>query len=210
FCKEAVVWKQLDHPNIVPFKGATLDPLQLVSEWMPGGELREYVKNNSGTNPISLLIGIAEGLAYLHSREVIHGDLKGPNIVVDASGNARIVDLGLASIVRDPSSVVNTSDDNGHTPRWTAPEIFRGAPASKKSDVFSFAMVIFEAFSGTVPFHDTAAPAVTASIMDGKRPSRPAHPSLIDPLWKLTQRCWKDAAKDRPEMEEVIKELKGM
>lgn len=40
------MWKNLNHPNIVPFKGVTFDPLQLVSEWMPGGELRHHVKNN--------------------------------------------------------------------------------------------------------------------------------------------------------------------
>ena len=63
---------------------------------------------------------------------------------MDGTGNARIVDFGLASVVRDPSSVVSTSDV-GHTPRWTAPEILRhGTPASTESDVFSFAMVIYE------------------------------------------------------------------
>jgi len=49
------VWKRLDHPNVVAFKGITLDPLQLVSEWIPGGELREYLKGNPNTNPISLV-----------------------------------------------------------------------------------------------------------------------------------------------------------
>jgi serine/threonine protein kinase len=54
------------------------------------------------------------------------------------------MDFGLASVARDPSSVASTSED-GHTPRWTAPEVLQGiTPASKKSDVFSFAMVIIE------------------------------------------------------------------
>ena len=87
------MWKRLNHPNIVPFKGVTFEPLQLVSEWMHGGELREYIKNNRHANQISLvcpffppssitlpypqLSGVAEGLSYLHSCSVIHGDLKG-------------------------------------------------------------------------------------------------------------------------------------
>lgn len=99
FCKEAVVWKRLNHPNIVPFRGVTFDPLQLVSEWMSGGELRKYVKKNRDRNLINFVrqclptsrrylipspqsLGIAEGLAYLHSREVIHGDLSGVRVVV--------------------------------------------------------------------------------------------------------------------------------
>jgi len=94
FCKEAVLWKRLSHPHIVPFLGVTLQPLQLVSGWMPGGELRNYVRDNPYTDLVGLvsqlspsrdvtsppprqLLGVAEGLAYLHSCNVIHGDLKG-------------------------------------------------------------------------------------------------------------------------------------
>lgn len=106
------MWKRLDHPNIVPFKGITLDPLQLVSEWMPGGELRNYIKQNPDTSRINLvgsflplphsvspspqLLGIAKGLAYLHSYDVVHGDLKGVcsylsrRILSDGSGDSQI------------------------------------------------------------------------------------------------------------------------
>ena len=68
-----------------------------------------------------------------------------PNIVVDGTGNARIVDFGLTRIIRDPSSVASTSGAHGFTPWWTAPEIFRDdISANRKSDVFSFAMIIYE------------------------------------------------------------------
>jgi len=49
------VWRRLSHPNIVDLKGMTLNPLQLVSEWMPGGELREYIKKNPDANRINLV-----------------------------------------------------------------------------------------------------------------------------------------------------------
>ena len=70
--------------------------------------------------------------------------------------------------------------------------------------------VLIQVFSGKVPFHEVAYPAVTAAILRGERPSRPNHPSFNDALWNLTQKCWDDAANDRPEMNNVIKELKGM
>ena len=92
------MWKHLVHPNIVPFKGLTLDPFQLVSEWMPNGELRHYVKNNPDIDLLSLvgifyrlqrhphpspqILGIAQGLAYLHSKGMVHGDLKGVRILL--------------------------------------------------------------------------------------------------------------------------------
>lgn len=49
------MWKRLNHLNVVHFKGVTFDPLQLVSEWIPGGELREYIKNNGHTNLTGLV-----------------------------------------------------------------------------------------------------------------------------------------------------------
>ena len=65
--------------------------------------------------------------------------------MVDKFGKARIVDFGLASIARDPNSVGSKIDSDGHTARWTAPEIFRELTlASKESDVFALGMVMYE------------------------------------------------------------------
>jgi len=67
------------------------------------------------------------------------------NILVDAAGNARIADFGLATVARDSSSLMNTPDGHANTPRWTAPEILMGSGYhSKESDVFSFGMVVIE------------------------------------------------------------------
>ncbi|KAF9641912.1 kinase-like protein, partial [Thelephora ganbajun] len=200
-CREAVVWKRLNHPNIVPFKGVTFEPLQLVSEWMPGGELREYVRGNREANLVNLLLGIAKGLGYLHSCDVIHGDLKGANILVDATGNPRIVDFGLTAVARDINSYASSTDGQGNTPRYTAPEILGNSGRySKESDVFSFGMVMTEVFTGKVPFNNLAITTVVTSIVLGKRPKRPSHPSLTDYLWALTQHCWKQKPQDRPQM----------
>ena len=53
--REAVVWKQLIHDNIVPFRGVTLDPFQIVSEWIPCGDLTGYINTNPHVNPIKLV-----------------------------------------------------------------------------------------------------------------------------------------------------------
>jgi len=211
FCKEAVVWKHLNHPNIAPFLGVTLEPLQLVSEWMPGGELREHLGQNPNANPVHLLIGVAEGLEYLHSCHVIHGDLKGPNVLVDESGNARITDFGLTTIARNPHSNRTTLDEDRdrYTTRWCAPELlFSGQAVSEKSDIFSFGMIIIEVFTGKIPFCKFGAPAVIARITAGKIPDRPNHPRFTDDLWELTQRCLEGAPSDRPTAGEVLATLK--
>ena len=87
------MWKRLDHPNIVPLLGVTASPLQLVSVWMTGGELPEYVNAHPHADRLGLvsicsapmgtvltarqLSDAADGLSYLHSHGIIHGDLKG-------------------------------------------------------------------------------------------------------------------------------------
>jgi serine/threonine protein kinase len=67
------------------------------------------------------------------------------NILLDADGHARIADFGLSTVTADADSVQGTSDNQGHTARWTAPEILDDQGTySKEADVFSFAMVAIE------------------------------------------------------------------
>ena len=83
----------MEHQNIVPFVGVTIDALQIISEWMPGGDLRTYINSYPHTDRVALvsvllylcdlpphfyqLVDVANGLNYLHSCGVIHGDIKG-------------------------------------------------------------------------------------------------------------------------------------
>ena len=87
------MWKRLTHPNILPLRGVTIAPLQLISDWMSGGDLPGYIENNPNADRLGLvgvppivftrayarrqLFDLAKGLCYLHSCNVIHGDLKG-------------------------------------------------------------------------------------------------------------------------------------
>jgi len=63
---------------------------------------------------------------------------------VDDSAHARIADFGFATVTRNLDSIPGTSCHNGHTPRWTAPEVLEGGKYSKEADIFSFAMVMIE------------------------------------------------------------------
>lgn len=174
------MWKHLKHPNIVPLLGVTTDPFQLISEWVPSGDLPSYIGKDTGADRLGLvgapavvllcaysyhkLSDVAEGLCYLHSRNMVHGDLKGvrglppshftimltpgqPNILVDDSGHARITDFGQAKVTQSLDTIRSASR-HGNTPRWAAPEILDEQPPSREADVFSFAMVMIEVCRG--------------------------------------------------------------
>ncbi|KAF9644327.1 kinase-like protein [Thelephora ganbajun] len=170
---------------------------------MSGGELRVYIRNNSNANRLGLTCGVAMGLCYLHSCNVIHGDLKGPNILVDDSGHARIADFGFATVTQNLDSIPSISLQRGLTLRWTAPEVLNGGKYSKEADIFSFSMV----FTGAVPFSDSSATTAMVHIIQGKRPLQPAHPTFTEDLWTLMQRCWDDESGLRPKAPEVLEAL---
>ncbi|KAF9643876.1 kinase-like protein [Thelephora ganbajun] len=224
FCKEAVMWKRLKHPNIVPLLGVTITPLQLISTWMPGGNLPEYIKTHPNADRLEFLSDVAKGLCYLHSYNAIHGDIKGvcsfsdssltialtpgqSNILVDDSGHARISDFGLATVTKDVGSTQSTSYHHGLAPRWTAPEVLNEGTYSKAADVFSFAMLMIEVFTGAIPFSDSSSFMAVLAIMQGKRPPRPTHPAVTEDLWILMQRCWDHDPRPRPEISEVLRTL---
>jgi serine/threonine protein kinase len=177
FCQEAVTWKRLTHPNILSLLGITIVPLQLISNWMSNGDLLEYLKGHSDADRLGLvcthsvafipcllpyqLSDVARGLCYLHSCNVIHGDLKGvrgyskscfstvltlsqPNVLVDDFGHAHIADFGFATVTQNLDSVPSASGHHGYTVRWAAPEVLNDGTYSKEADIFSFAMVMIE------------------------------------------------------------------
>ncbi|KZO97468.1 kinase-like protein, partial [Calocera viscosa TUFC12733] len=164
----------LDHPNIVPFLGiadyAKICPggfqqLCLVSPWMSDGNIMEYLKANTSISPLPLLLDIVNAVAYLHSfpsGPIIHGDLKGNNILIRFDGSyhpngrpcARLIDFGLAQIteVGMDEDVGTTSTGYNGNARWLAFERVLPAqyglrqPESKStmSDIFEMMRTFLE------------------------------------------------------------------
>jgi len=128
---------------------------------------------------------------------------------MDNTGRACLADFGLAALVPEPGSAGSIKD--GHAVRWAAPEILdKDGPVTKESDVYSFAMVVIEAFTGKAPFDGTAPTTVAVGILSGKRPARPTDESLTDALWEMVKRCWNDDPKSRPGISEVVDCLEAL
>ncbi|KAJ7737465.1 kinase-like domain-containing protein [Mycena maculata] len=219
FGREAAVWRQLSHPNLLPFLGLYfLDTrLCLVSPWMEDGDLVGYLKRASADlDRIGLILDVAMGLEYLHSASVsvIHGDLKGTNILVTPSRRACIADFGLSSIVNEMSISSNHSTTNSAmgTIRWLAPEIIVGKSRHFASDIYALGCVCYEILTGALPFKDMTDVAIIFAVVSNNlaRPARPIpwpETDAYSATWVLLERCWTQEAHSRPTAAEIVRTL---
>ncbi|KAG6907392.1 hypothetical protein DXG01_009039 [Tephrocybe rancida] len=226
YAKEAIVWAQLSHPNILPFYGLALSPLRLafVTRWATQGDLTQYLKQNPGTNGILLCKDTAVGVEYLHTNDIVHGDLKGCNVLIDSSGRASLCDFGLASVT-DPKIIKWTSQSTmaskGGTTRWQAPELHESEDTAeevyntKATDVFAWAGVCYEIFTGCLPFFEIPHPiTIMSKIVQGHIPTCPEHENaawqargLNERVWNLMKECWHFKPSTRPDMTQILLKL---
>ncbi|EMD31551.1 hypothetical protein CERSUDRAFT_144863, partial [Gelatoporia subvermispora B] len=199
FC-EAVIWKHLRHRNITPFYGIDTQhyPLSFVSKWMLHGTITEYFKQNHGVD----VSDVVDGLKYLHDLGIVHGDLKGSNVLVDEELVACLSDFGLAALIV------------GGSVRYMAPEIMDSeefgldrAVLSPQTDVYSLGMTIWEMFAGCPPFNVLPRdPVVIRRVLQGVRPERSQGADLLglsDEVWELIEQCWCTEWSKRPSMESI-------
>ncbi|KAF7373277.1 Kinase-like protein [Mycena sanguinolenta] len=215
FCREALLWKDLHHPHILPFLGIDADSfpsfLCMVSPWMENGTVMNYLKTHGYASVDKLLYEIAQGLEYLHSRDIVHGDLRGANILVKDDWSACLSDFGL-SIFSDATST--TSTNRGGSLYWMAPELlfperfglkFTRTPAT---DVYAFGCVCFELYTGRPPFSDLFEPAACMKVLDGERAERPSGPpAMSDTLWQNVTEFWAQASAMRPSTGFVLQNM---
>ncbi|KAG1719350.1 kinase-like domain-containing protein [Suillus lakei] len=215
--RELMVWLKLSKSTyIVPLLGvATFDsPLSaLVSEWIPAGTLSQYLEKHATTLApsarVELTKGIAGGVNYLRSENVIHGDLHPGNVLIDGSGNPRLTDFGLATVVGDPELQLTTMTLKAFelNSRWRAPEVIGidcepGRPTFK-SDIYSLGSVIFFVISGDIPWKEKKR-SNEISIELSRKATPTRSESIPIGLWNLIQKCWSWEPGHRPEAEKVL------
>ncbi|KAG6827258.1 hypothetical protein H0H92_012595 [Tricholoma furcatifolium] len=223
FSREAVVWGQLSHPNILPFFGIyrlgdVHKRLCLVSPWMFNGNVYDFLKSRPGYNRTTLVFGVASGMQYLHDNGVVHGDLKCLNILVTDYEQACLADFGL-SYVTDATGLRGQALSSNHadvgTAGFEAPELVESdenVRRTEASDVYAFGMVCYEMFSALRPFGKVKPVAVVTKIMAGQQPSRPSGPGILergltDEMWAIMKSCWSRHPAQRPTAAEIVTRL---
>ncbi|KAG8791731.1 hypothetical protein FRC12_008263 [Ceratobasidium sp. 428] len=190
----------------------------MVSLWAENGSLPSYLEKHPDTNRFDMSTQICHGVAYLHRTGVIHGDLKGNNVLVSEQGVPVITDFGNAILEQGTMQFTETMKQNGFTPRWTAPEILDDqVRQSKEADVWALGMTVLEIITGKLPYYyiRSVVALIKAVAINNETPKRPEEciPSNSqhgDALWLLLLSCWEQEQGKRPEAERVVEIMKGV
>ncbi|KAJ8079062.1 Rho guanine nucleotide exchange factor [Marasmius tenuissimus] len=221
FIKEAMIWRTLNHPNILPFTGMywfnkEQGEICLVSPWMENGNLLHFLEEHE-VDPASqqkLAKDVAQGLVYLHGLKITHGDLKGHNVLIGADQTARITDFGLSRVV-DSQRLRGLSNMSGRqvgATRWLAPELLkagRRSAMSQESDVYAFGCVCYEIYAKQIPFEDVEEYGLYhIVVVENQHPEPP--PQTPVGMRRLMTDCWRTDPGSRPKATSIVKEIDGM
>jgi sterile alpha motif and leucine zipper-containing kinase AZK len=154
---------------------------------------------------LKMACDVAVGMHYLHtsSPPIIHGDLKSPNLLLDANYTVKVCDFGLSRI--KTATKLSVGSKMG-TPEWTAPEVLQSSTNSEASDVYSFGVVLWEIFTGQIPWEDTNAMQVVLLVgFHNKRLDIPT--DIPQTIQDLIQECF-GPADERPSFGDIIPRLR--
>jgi eukaryotic-like serine/threonine-protein kinase len=193
--------RQITHPNVVRAYdfGEAEGHRYLSMEYVPGTTLRELIDRHGGlelTPALQVAKQICRGLAAVHKAGIVHGDLKPQNVMVMANGIAKLMDFGVArSRARQEAAGVLVVG----TPLYMSPEQAKGAELDDRSDIYSAGVVMFEMFTGQVPFRGRDAAEIMAMHVHDPPPDpRSLHPGLPEPLARIILDCLSKHRLQRP------------
>ena len=185
FRKEAMALAKLNHPNIeTVYEFGTQDGIDfLVMEYVPGKTLAERLVG--GTLPekdaIALGIQIVSALEEAHDRGIVHRDLKPANIAITAKGFAKILDFGLAKLLRPvedgTTETFSDSQAAAGTLPYMPPEQLKGEPVDARADIYTIGAVLYEMSTGRRAFHEELASRLIDAILH----QQPVSPRALNP-----------------------------
>ncbi|KAG8928500.1 hypothetical protein FRC02_006829, partial [Tulasnella sp. 418] len=209
FYREVLLWKRLQHRNIAPLLGYLLPPnkpLALVSPWYPFGNIIKYLKQSPDANRSLLALDVANGLDYLHTFPVAHGDLKGENVLVNEHGNASLCDFGMSQFFDEAARITGYTTTNaylGGTDRFMCPELLEDEPKSIATDMWAFGCLLMQILTDEIPYKRiNRKHAILSAIGRGEQPSSIQHDTISTSLRDYILRCWKADPESRPQASE--------
>jgi serine/threonine protein kinase len=193
----------------------------MVFEFLENGSVIDFLNKRrragkviGAEEKLRILTDAARGCVYLAKRKIVHRDLACRNLLVSASLQVRVSDLGLSRALSGQSNEYYRSSGGAVAIKWASAEVLQQGQIGVKSDVCSFGLTAFELFSdGLAPFvslsnEDAARIILQGSTAMAKHLVQP--PECPDRLYQLMKQCWEANPSDRPTMRRVLKVLKSM
>ncbi|MCM3742787.1 Stk1 family PASTA domain-containing Ser/Thr kinase [Sporosarcina luteola] len=174
FQREALSATSLTHPHIVNIfdVGEDEELHYLVMEYIEGQTLKKYIQSNGPLQvreAVRIMRQLVSAIANAHHNGIVHRDIKPQNILMDADGNVKITDFGIAMAL---SATAHTKTNSViGTVHYLSPEQARGGMATKKSDIYSLGIVFYELLTGELPFSAETAVAIALKHLQEETPS---------------------------------------
>jgi WD40 repeat protein/serine/threonine protein kinase len=196
FVREAQAAAGIDHDHVVPVYCVTNPPdgpPYFVMQYVEGPTLRERINAAGRLDPeeaARLAEQVAEGLAAAHRAGLVHRDIKPANIILEsATGRAKITDFGLVRVTALPGQTTQDGAIRG-TPEYMSPEQVRTPERiDVRSDIYSLGVTLYEAVTGSVPFHGVAHMVLQQILNDEPRPARRLNDSIPRDLETICLKC---------------------
>ena len=212
FRKEALALAKLSHSHIAVIHdvGEEAGVDYLVMECVPGQSLAERLKSGAlpGKDIASYGAQIADGLEEAHEHNVIHRDLKPGNVMITPKGQVKVLDFGLAKLLRPAANIMaadtmptesfaKTQGVAGTLP-YMAPEQLTGEPVDGRTDIYALGVVLFEMAAGRRPFQEDSVPRQTEAILhQAPVPPRALNSRVSPELERIILKCLEKSPEDR-------------
>ncbi|KAJ7202564.1 kinase-like domain-containing protein [Mycena pura] len=219
--READIWSKLKHENVLPFIGVCDDfapcPV-LIAPFCTFGHVGTYLRKNPSADRYELIRGVGSGLQFLHDNDIVHGDLKMQNVLVDKRGVPCICDFGISKILDRRGF----STPSVGTVPYMAPELFIVFDRSsvdgtlpnttKASDVYSFALLVLEILTSEPLKKRPRKQVVSSKVLEALRPKRADYDvyKVADEFWMVLDHCWAFDPLLRPTIGEVLGSLSAL
>jgi class 3 adenylate cyclase/tRNA A-37 threonylcarbamoyl transferase component Bud32 len=216
FRREARNAASLRHPNIVDThdRGETEDgTYYIVMEYLEGGTLEDLIQSEGSLPPreaAEIALEIADALQVAHESGVIHRDIKPQNILLSATGEAKVADFGIARVAS--ATTMTQAGSILGTVHYISPEQALGEPATPQSDLYSLGVVLYEMLTGALPYDAETPVGVVMQHVGGlARSPKDANPDVPEELDSLVSRLLARNPEERQaDAATVAEELEGI